>query len=289
MKDQEYFIPRTIHEALELLHQRGEHARLIAGGTSLVIFMKQKLFIPRVLVDIRRLPELQGVSYHGGRGLDIGAATSLFDLETSPGVRERFPVLSRMLGQVASPRIRCRATVGGSLCHGEPAADPAPTLMVLGATAVAVSPRGERTIPLDGFFQGYFQTALASDEIVTRVRVPDHSARSGCAYFKYALRKAFDRPMVGVAAWVRLGSDGSTCAEARLAVGAASAVPVRPREAERSLVGQRLGEGAFRRAAELAMNAIEPVADLHASAEYRREMVGVFTRRALSAAAAAIR
>lgn len=289
MNDQEYFMPGTMHEALELLRQHGEHARLIAGGTSLVILMKHKLFIPRILVDIRRLPELQGISYQPGLGLDVGAGTSLFDLETSPIVRERFPVLHTMLAQVASPRIRCRATVGGSLCHGEPAADPGPTLMVLGATAVAVSVRGDRTIPLDGFFRGYFQTALAPDEILARIRIPEPPGRSGCAYLKYALRKALDRPMVGVAAWVRLGSDGSACAEARLAVGAASTVPVRPKEAEQSLVGQQFGEGVFRRAAELAMQAVEPVADLHASAEYKREMVGVFTCRALSAAAAAIR
>lgn len=288
MEDQEYLIPETLQEALKLLRQYGERARVIAGGTSLVIFMKQKLFVPRVLVDIRRLPELQGISYQRGVGLDVGAGTSLFELETSPVVRERFPVLASMLAQIASPRIRCQATVGGSLCHGEPAADPGPPLMVLGATAVAMGPQGERTISLDGFFQGYFQTALAPNEILVRIRIPDLSERSGCAYAKYALRKALDRPMIGVGAWVRLDRDNSTCAEARLAVGAVSPIPVRPREAEQSLKGQRLGEDAFRRAAELAMRAVEPVPDLHASGEYKREMVGVFTRRALAAAVAAI-
>jgi len=189
--------PATLQEALSLLAKYGKEAKVLAGGQSLIVMMREGLVSPKVVISLRRLPELSGISDGGGEGVTIGAMTTYRTLERSPLIQERCGLLAQMVKVVATPQVRNKGTIGGSVCHAAPDADPPPCLLVLDARAVIAGPGGQREVPLDGFFLEPFQTSLASDEILVALRIPPSPPRTGNSYLKYSSRKALDPPSLG--------------------------------------------------------------------------------------------
>jgi aerobic carbon-monoxide dehydrogenase medium subunit len=281
-----YLEPSSLDEALALLAQHGDDAKVIAGGTGLVNLMKQRLVRPSFVIGLRALKPLAGTTEHGE--LRIGALVTLGTLEASAPVRRKAPLLAEVCGHVATVRIRSMATLGGAMAHADPNLDTPPALIAMDGQIVARSRRGERTIPADRFFTGYYQTVLEPDEIVTEIVIPEQPAGSGTAFLKFLPATQDDYATVSVAARIALDGNG-TVAEARLALGAAATVPVRARAVEAALSGKAANEARFREAASLVLDAIDPIADFRGSAEYKRKMAVVHVRRALAEAAAKAR
>jgi aerobic carbon-monoxide dehydrogenase medium subunit len=281
-----YLEPSSLDEALALLAQHGDDAKVIAGGTGLVNLMKQRLVRPSFVIGLRALKPLAGTTEHGE--LRIGALVTLGTLEASAPVRRKAPLLAEVCGHVATVRIRSMATLGGAMAHADPNLDTPPALIAMDGQIVARSQRGQRTIPADRFFTGYYQTVLEPDEIVTEIVIPEQPAGSGTAFLKFLPATQDDYATVSVAARIALDGNG-TVAEARLALGAAATVPVRARAVEAALSGKAANEARFREAASLVLDAIDPIADFRGSAEYKRKMAVVHVRRALAEAAAKAR
>ncbi|MGH9102462.1 MAG: FAD binding domain-containing protein [Acidimicrobiales bacterium] len=258
----------SVEEALSLLAEAGEDAKLLAGGHSLLPLMRLRLATPTVLVDIGRLQDLSYVR-DAGDHVAIGALTRHRDLETSDVLRQRVPILAHVAGQVGDPQVRHRGTIGGSVAHGDPASDLPAVVLALSGTLVARGPEGERVIPATELFQGFLETALRPGEMLTEIRVPP--APGGWSFQKFN-RRAQDWAIVGVAA-VRNGSTG-------VALVNMGSTPLRAWAVERALA-----EGAgFAEAAELASEGLDPPADLNASPEFRRHLASVLVRRALEEA-----
>ena len=287
MRPFEYRAPESLPEALEILAEHGDDAKLIAGGTALVIMMKQELVQPAVLVDLRRVPGLDGIKVAGG-ALTLGALTTHRELERAPLIRSLTPALAETFGKVATIRVRNMATLGGNLVHGDPNLDPPVTLLALDGSVRLVGPAGDRRLLLDQFFLDYYETATRPDEILTEVEVPFLARRTRAAFIKFTPRTQDDYGTVVVA--VRLTADrfGRDVEDVRIALGAVGSTCLRATEAEAALVGQRLGDPAFKEAGALAREAADPISDLRGSAEYKRDMVEVFVRRALYEAHAAM-
>jgi carbon-monoxide dehydrogenase medium subunit len=278
----EYHAPTTVADAVALLARYGEDAKVLSGGQSLIPMMKLRLAAPRHVVDINRIPGLDHVREAGG-GLSIGALAREADLEASPLVAARYPILVDTCRVIADPLVRNLATVAGNLAHGDPANDHPATMLALGAEVVAVGPRGERRIPVAGLFTGPFATALAADEVLTEVRVPGPPPRSGGAYVKLE-RKVGDFATAAVAVQVTLAADG-TCQRAGIGLTNVGPTPLAARRAEAYLAGKRLDDGTVREAGRLAAAESAPTADGRGSAEYKRDLVRVLTARALRRAA----
>jgi carbon-monoxide dehydrogenase medium subunit len=281
-----YLEPSNLDEALTLLARHGDDAKLIAGGTGLVNFMKQRLVRPRFVIGLRALKSLAHIEEGGG--LRIGALATLQSLATCEPIRRSAPLLAEACVHVATVRIRSMATIGGATAHADPNLDTPPALMAMDGQIVARSQRGERAIPTDRFFTGYYETVLAQDEIVTEILVPQQPPGSGTAFLKFLPATQDDYATVSVAARVVLNGDG-TVADARVALGAAAMVPVRARAVEAVLSGKAADEQTFREAASLVLNEIAPIADFRGSAEYKRKMAVVHVRRALAEASARAR
>jgi len=278
----EYHAPTTIAEAVALLTRHGEDAKILSGGQSLIPMMKLRLATPRHLVDINRIPGLDYVREADGT-LRIGALVREADLEASDLVAARYPILVDACRVIADPLVRNLATVCGNLAHGDPANDHPAAMLALGAAVVAVGPRGERTVPVTGFFTGPFATALAPDEVAVEIRVPAPPPRSGGAYVKLE-RKVGDFATAAVAVQVTLGADGR-CQRAGIGLTNVGPTPIQARQAEAHLTGKRLDDATIRAAAGLAAEAAEPTSDGRGSAEYKKDLVRVLTMRALRRAA----
>jgi carbon-monoxide dehydrogenase medium subunit len=278
----DYVVPKTINEAVSLLSQNSG-AKILAGGHSLIPMMKFRLASPPLLIDINRLDGLAYIREDGG-WLKIGAMTREVDLERSALVRDRYPLLADTTHTIADPIVRQMATVGGNLAHGDPANDHPATMLAYGAQVVAVGPAGERVIPCSEFFVDLFQTALASDEILTEIRIPAHQPHSGGAYLKME-RKVGDYGTAGVAAQVTLDAAGH-CARVGLGLTNVGLVPVEPTQAEAALQGQAPDDAHVRQAAALAAEAAQPNADRRGSEAYKRSLVKTLTARALRSAVA---
>ena len=284
----EYRTPKNLKEVHASLREFGTDAKLISGGTALVIMMKQRLVRPSCLVSLRSVRGLNGIEVKDG-GLSIGGLATHRDVETSSLVRRRLPVLSETYHHVATIRVRNTASVGGGLAHADPNQDPPPTLIALGATVKATSANGSRVIPLDEFFTDYYETVLNPDEIITEVFVPKLPPNSGSAYLKFLPRTADDYATVSAAAVLTLDKSKKKISAVRIALGSVGTTPIRAKDAEALLRGQPVKPEAFREAAEKAKEAVDPVTDFRGSAGYKKEMAGVFVRRALEKALASIR
>jgi aerobic carbon-monoxide dehydrogenase medium subunit len=283
----EYRAPRSLDEALAVLGEYGEDARVVAGGTALVTMMRQRLVQPRCLVSLRDVPGLGRIEANGG--LRLGALVTHREAEISPVVRERLPVLAETFRRVATVRIRHMATIGGALAHADPNQDPPVTLLALGATVEIRGARGSRELPLAEFFRDYYETALAEGELVTAVKVPPPPPASGSAFLKFLPRTADDYATVAAAAIVTLEGDGVRCREARIALGSVGVTPLRATSAEALLRGEPFGEGLLEAAGEAAKTAVDPLSDHRGSAVYKREMTAVMVGRALEQAWAVAR
>lgn len=278
MRPFEYLEPDTLDEALALLAADADDTHVMAGGTSLVILMKQDLVRPARIIGLRRLDELRAIDVDGG--LRLGALATHAALARSDAVRAHAAALASTFGSVATVRIREQATLGGNLAHADPAQDPPVTLLALDATVVARSASGTRRIPLDEFFVDVFETALAPGELLLRVELPPLPTGARATYRKFLANTVDDYATVSVAAVVASDAAGR-CTHARVAVGGAGPVAFRATAAERSLVGRRIDDASIGEAAALAAEAAEPLADLRGSAEYKRAMTAVWTARAL--------
>lgn len=281
MRDFIYHAPTSLEEALSLLGQYGEDARPIAGGTAMVNLLKQNLVYADHLVGLGRVPGLRGISRSNG-GLRIGALTRHRDVERSADVAEAAPLLAEAYSRVATVRIRNMATVGGGLTHADPAQDPPPALMALGARAVLASPGGTRELPVEDLFVDYYETALAPGELLTEVIVPAQATDARGVYLKFLPRTEDDYATVAVAALARV--ENGVCASVRVALGAVAPTPVRATAVEAALEGQPVTADAIRSAAEAVADQVDPLADFRGSSEYKRDMAVVFTRRALEQA-----
>src|SRR3954468_239000 len=283
MIDFDFQVPASIEEALDVLKQRGEEARVIAGGTALVILMKQRLVRPELVVSLRRLPELQRLSADNGE-LHIGATVTHRAMETDSAVRERWPLLPDPFRHVATVRIRNMATVGGGIVHGDPNQDPPPALIALGARARLRSSEGEREVALQDFFLDYYETDVRPGEVLTEIVVPAQPAKAGWAYTKFLPRTADDYATVSVACLVTLEDGTNRCREARVALGSAGTTPLRADAVEAALQGQELTPERLREAAQQVESRVDPISDFRGSSDYKREMAVVWTRRALEQA-----
>jgi carbon-monoxide dehydrogenase medium subunit len=278
----DYSAPDSLEEALELLRQQGDEAKVLAGGQSLIPLLKLRFASPSRLVDINRIGGLDGLSEDGG-ALRIGALVRHKDAERSDALRARWPLFAETARQVSDPIVRNLGTVCGSIAHADPQGDWGAALLATRAEVVARSSSGERTIAIDDFFQGPFTTTLDPTEIVTEIRVPAQGERSGGTYLKLE-RKVGDFATAAVA--VQLSFDNGNVAQAGIALTGVGATNVRAAEAEQALVGKTLDDDTIRGAAELAAQAADPQGDVRGSVEYKRNVVRVFTERGLRAAAA---
>ncbi len=276
-----YFAPTNLDEAVSLLGQYGADAKPLAGGQSLVPLMNFRLAKPRYLIDLNRIPELAYIRRADGV-VAVGAMTRQFEAERSDVVGQLTPLLTEALKFVGHPTIRHRGTVGGSLAHADPAAELPAAAVALGAELVIRGPGGTRTVPAEDFFIGPFTTALGPDELLTEVRFPVQPPGTGYAFLELSRRHG-DFAIVGVAALVGLGSDGSI-ERTLLVLCGAGPTPMRARQAEAALRGAPPTEDRFREAGELAAREAQPTSDIHASADYRRRVAAVLVRRALVAA-----
>jgi carbon-monoxide dehydrogenase medium subunit len=276
--------PDTLEEALTLLHDRGEDARVMAGGTALVIMLKQRLVMPDCLISLQKLRGLDQINVTNGE-MRLGALTTHRAVERSPVVRTQLPSLAETYAHVATIRIRNVATVGGALAHADPNQDPPVMLMALDAQVRLTSTAGSRQVPIGEFFSDYYETVRQPDELVTEVVVPALKPHSGSVYLKFLPRTADDYATVGVAATVTIDPASGTCQDCRIAMGCVASTPVRAPEAE-TLVrgGHRLTPELAREAGTVAQRVTDPISDTRGSAEYKRAMAGVFVRRALEEA-----
>lgn len=269
--------PDTFDELFALAARYGDDARYLAGGTALVLLMHAQLLEPGALLALHRLPGLRAIARDNDR-LRLGALATHAELAQSALVREHVPALADAFGHVATPRIRNVGTVGGNLAHADPHQDPPVALMALGASVVARGPSGERRIPLDGFFTGFYETALRPGEVITHVDVPVPGASERSAFIKFLSRSADDYATVNVA--VALREVGGRVAEARIAVGCVGPTPFRVPEAEALLVGHAPDERRLRLAGEAAVAAAHPMLDSRGSPAYKRRVIPVVVARA---------
>ena len=284
----EYRTPKNLKEVHATLKEFGSDAKLIGGGTALIIMMKQRLVRPTCLVSLRSVRGLNGIEAKDG-GISIGGLATHRAVETAPLLRRRLPMLAETYHHVATLRVRNMATVGGGLAHADPNQDPPPSLIALGATVKAISANGTRVIPLDEFFKDYYETVLNPDEIITEVMVPKLPANTGAAYIKFLPRTADDYATVSAAAVLTLDKARKNIADVRIALGSVGVTPIRATAAEDLLRGQPLKPEAFAAAGEKAKEAVDPVSDFRGSAGYKKDMAAVFVRRALVKALADIR
>ncbi|HEX2413813.1 MAG TPA: xanthine dehydrogenase family protein subunit M [Thermoleophilaceae bacterium] len=273
----DYESPESLEEAIRMLHENGEDAKLLAGGHSLVPLMKLRLAAPSVLIDLRKIPGLHGIQSENGNWR-IGPMTRHADLQDA----EELGVIARAAGQIADQQVRNRGTIGGSLAHGDPASDLPAVLLATEGEVSARGPGGERTIAAADLFEDYLTTALAQDEAITSVRIPMLEGY-GHGYRKFT-RRAEDWAMVGVCVLVKKGADGN-CEDVRVGLTHMSSTPVRASATEAALRGGPLDADAIGVAAEQAAEGTDPPGDLNATPEYKRHLARVLTRRALEEAA----
>lgn len=279
----DYYAPTSVADALRLLRQHGDDAKLLAGGHSLLPIMKLRLSTPQCLIDLGRISDLRFIRAEDDGGLTIGAMSTYHDIMNSDAVQARVPALAEAAGEVGDVQVQNKGTIGGSLAHADPAGDLPAMALALGVELVTQTQRSGRTIAIDRFFRDLLTTALRPNEILTEIRVPALAAGTGVAYKKLP-NKASHYAVVGVAAAITVGDDG-ICTDARIGVTGAGPTAVRARNTERILKGKHIDAAVIRRAAKRAAANIEDLNDdLHASADYREHLTTVFAARAIEEA-----
>ncbi|MFQ6014253.1 MAG: FAD binding domain-containing protein [Anaerolineae bacterium] len=274
MRDFDYCAPTTIEEAIAALVEYDGQAKVLAGGTDLLVQMKHGQKSPRCLVNIKRIPGLRDISYDPEDGLRLGALVTLNEVIRSPLLQQHYPVLPQTAATMAGVQIRNLGTVGGNLCNAAPSADMAPSLIGLGAQVKLVGPGGEQIVPLEDFFTGPGTTVLQRGEIMTEIRVPAPPPGTAAVYLKHTPRRAMDIAVVGVAVVGRIVNP-------KITLGAVAPTPMRARRAEAVLREEVITEELLEEAARIASEECKPIDDVRSSAWYRREMVRVLTRRAV--------
>ncbi len=274
----DYFEPKSVEQACALLERHADEAKLIAGGTALLIWMRMMLLNPHVVVSLARIPGFDSISFDPKDGLRIKAGARHRDIELDPAVREHYPLLYETFRKVAQPRIRNMGTIGGNLCQGDPLTDPGASLIAMDAEITLTSSKAKRTLPLEKFFVDYYQTDLRPGEILTEIRVPLPARPLGWAHIKFLPRSQEDFATVGVALVLR--GNRNHCEDIRLALNSVAPTILRARKAEEVLRGKEITNDRIRQMAEMAANEIDPMDDNRGSADYKRDVTKVLVRRA---------
>ncbi len=277
----DYQEPTSLKKALVLLEKHGDEARAIAGGTSLLIMMRQRLLTPKVVVSLAKIPRFDGISFNAKKGLRIGAGARHRDVERSPLIEKHYPLLHETFHKVAQPRIRNMGTIGGNLACGDPLTDPGASLIALDAEVVLTSSKGQRIVRLDEFFIDYYQTALEPGELLTEIHVPP-PARPGWSHIKFTPRSVEDFATVGIA--LTLSAHDGSCEDVRLALNSVGSTIIRAKRAEEVLRGKPINDATMGEMGEIAAGEVDPTDDNRGSAEYKRHLVKVLVRRAVKEA-----
>ncbi len=279
MSQSDYFAPKSLVKAISLLSKYGAKAKIISGGTDLLIQMKNRGALPECLINIGDISALNYINYDDREGLRVGALTTISSIENSSVIRDKFNIFAQAASMLGTPVIRSRATIGGNLCNAAPSADTAPALIVLGAMAKIVGVNGEKTILIEDFFTGPGQTVIEHGQILTEIQIPNLPLGSGGAYLKQTRRQGADLAVVGVAASVAV--DGDILKEVKIALGAVAPTPIRAKKAEEILKGKRLDDILLEKAGQAASRESKPIDDTRSSADYRRKLVAVLVKRAV--------
>ena len=277
----EYDAPATLEEAIALLEKHGDEAKILAGGHSLIPMMKLRFASPEHLIDINNIPGLSYIKEEDGY-LKIGAMTRESELEESELIRSTYPIFTDASKLIADPQVRNMGTIGGNIAHGDAANDHPAVMLALRAEVIATGPGGQRAIPIDEFFFGFYMTALQPNEILTEIRIPSLSTGSGTAYHKLE-RKVGDYATAGVAVHIAVDGDG-VCHSAGIGLTNVNATPLRAARSEEALVGKKLTEETIAAAAQAASEDCNPSADLRGDVEYKRSMVRVLVKRMINKA-----
>jgi carbon-monoxide dehydrogenase medium subunit len=289
VKEFEYQAPTTLEGAVQLLAELNGRAKPMAGGTDLIVQIRQNRQAPDRVVDVKKVPELNELRFDRAGGLTIGAAVPCYRIYREQSVARSYPGLIDSASIIGGIGIQGRATLGGNLCNSSPSGDSLPTMIALGATALIAGPQGRREVPVEQFCTGPARNVLQPGELLVGLRFPPPRANSGAHYQRFIPRYEMDIAVVGVGAQVELDADKRTIRSARIALGAVAPVPLFVPEAGAALEGKPANEDSFRQAAEIAREAARPISDMRGTAEERRHLVGVLTRRVLMGAAARAR
>jgi carbon-monoxide dehydrogenase medium subunit len=282
VKNFDYLEPSSVAEACALLKQHGGEAKIFAGGAHVTILLKQGLYQPKTLVNIKKIPDLKGINFKDGEGLIIGALVTHRELEISSLVKEKLPVLCEAEKEVANIRVRNMGTVGGNLASAEPLTDLSQIFIALDGKLKIAGPGGERSLAVEELFLDFYTTSLAEDEIITQVVLPPLPANSAIEYIRFSSSSVVDKPSAGVA--VRLTLDGEVVRIARIVLGCVGPTPVRARKAEAVLTGNKLTPELIAEAAKSASQECSPTSDLRGSERYKRAIIGTLVKRATNAA-----
>ena len=278
----DYVKAGSVEEASRLAREKGTKAVLMAGGTDVILLLKEKVIKAETVIDIKGITGLEGIEFEEGRGMKIGALTRLFDIQTSKLVKEKMPAVSDAAHYVASAQIRRKGTMVGNICNASPSADTAPILLAMKAKVKVQNGSEIREIPLDDFFKGVKKTVLVPGDIVTEIEIPELKKNEGSAYFKHSVRKAMDLAIVGVGCWIKM--NGSAVADCRITMGGVGITPLRAKNAEQLLIGKEITDELLEQCGIAASKECHPISDVRASAEYRVDMIRVYTKRAVKKA-----
>lgn len=280
----EYEQPDSLPEALKILEAKTNDCKLLAGGTDLILQMKQGLAAPSLVIDVKQVPELNRLEWNEKQGLRLGAAVPISRLLAFTDTPKEFEILFQACSLIGSAQIKNRGSIGGNICNAAPSADSAPPLLCLDARAILASNKGKRTVRLNEFFLGPGKTALTEDELLVEIEIPTPASPSAGCYLRHTTREEMDIAVAGVACFLTLSPQNEIVQSARIALGAVAPTPIRAPEAEAILEGNRITKAMIEEAAEKAAEEANPVSDLRASSEYRRELVRVLTKRTLEKA-----
>jgi CO/xanthine dehydrogenase FAD-binding subunit len=280
MENFEYFEPKTLKETVLLLVKYKKGAKLLAGGTDLMIGMKDGFVRPKCLINLKKIKGLDKISYSKKEGLSIGSLVTWTNILSSKPIHQYYPILREAASLIGCPQIRNMGTIGGNICHASPSADSAPALMVYGAQCVIAGPGKNRAIPIEEIFSGVQKISLKQGEILTGFHIPTPDTESKGCYLKFSPRRAMDLPIVGVG--VLVTASNGTFQDVKIALGAVAPTPIRARRAESFLFGKPVNDQSIRKAAEEAMMESKPITDMRASREYRLGLVKELTYRAIT-------
>ena len=277
-----YEAPNTVNDAVKLLAAHGEQARPLCGGTDLIIQLRAGVRRPEYVVDIKNIREMRRIEFSMQHGLRLGAAVSCIEVYENGDMRKYYPGLTEAAHLIGSLQIQSRASVGGNLCNGSPAADTTPALIALGAKCRVAGPSGERIVPVEDFCTAPGRTVLQPGELLVEFQISSPARNSSDAYLRFIPRNEMDIAVVGVGASVTLDLSDDRISAARIGLGAVGPTPIFAREASQALAGKRISDEAIEQAAQLAIAATSPIDDMRGTAEFRRHVTGVLTRRSLA-------
>jgi CO/xanthine dehydrogenase FAD-binding subunit len=277
----EYVAPTTVGKAVACLAEKGKRARPLAGGTDLIVQLRRNVLEVDLIVDVKKIPELNSITYDPAKGLTVGAAVPCYRILEHADIIRMYPGLVDAVSLIGGTAVKGRATMGGNLCNAAPSGDSIPAMMVLGATCAIAGPAGARTIPVERFCTGPGKTVLGQGEILVSIHFPLPVARSGVYYHRFIPRHEMDIAVVGVGARIDLGEGLEKIVSARIALGAVAPTPILVQAVGDILAGKVPSDTAFDQASSLAQDAARPITDMRGSLVYRRHLIGVLTKRAL--------